>query len=120
MSNLGNKEIMAQNIKRMLNHRGITMSDLARELDIPATTIFGWCKAETYPRIDRIEQMANFFGVQKSELVEDEQTVRNAKAALVQKAFADRPGMVQLFSAMENATEEELAQAVKIIEALRK
>lgn len=70
MSDLGNKEIMAFNIKRLLEKHSMTMKDLSTELNIPYTTVCAWCKAETYPRIDKIEMMANFFGINKADLVE--------------------------------------------------
>lgn len=34
------------------------------------TTVSDWMHARTYPRIDKIEMMANYFGIEKSDLVE--------------------------------------------------
>lgn len=33
-------------------------------------TFSDWVNAKTYPRIDKIEMMANYFGISKSDLVE--------------------------------------------------
>ena len=70
MSDLGNKEILAENLKYYmeLNHKD--RNDIARDLDIPYTTITSWLKAEFYPRIDKIEMLANYFEIKKSDLVE--------------------------------------------------
>lgn len=46
-------------------------NDLAKDLDLPYTTITGWCKGEFYPRIDKIQLLANYFRIQKADLVED-------------------------------------------------
>lgn len=67
---LGNKEIMANNIKRFLNQKGLNPRQMAIELGFKYTTVLDWVNARTYPRIDKIELMANFFGVKKSQLVE--------------------------------------------------
>lgn len=67
---LGNKEIMASNIKRHIDKLGMTVKDFAMTLDFKYTTVLDWVNAKTYPRIDKIEIMANYFGVEKSDLVE--------------------------------------------------
>lgn len=73
MSDLGNKKIMAKNIAYYLKLHGKTRMDLSNDLHIPYTTVTDWLKAKTYPRIDRIELMANYFGIEKSDLVEDKE-----------------------------------------------
>ncbi len=71
MSDLGNKEIFAKNLNyyMLLNHKN--RNDIARDLDLPYTTVTGWCKGEFYPRIDKIETLANYFDIKKSDLVEE-------------------------------------------------
>lgn len=71
MSGLGNKGIMAENINRYMEKKGINAKQLAEILDFPYTTVLSWINAANYPRIDKIEQMADFFGVKKSDLIED-------------------------------------------------
>lgn len=68
---LGNKKVMAQNIKRYMDLNGKTRSDVCEDLGIKYTTLTDWLKGNTYPRIDAIEKMANYFGVSKADLVED-------------------------------------------------
>lgn len=69
-NNLGNKEIMAKNIKRLLDERGMTRTELCNALGFNYSTLADWLHARKYPRIDKIEMMANFFGVSKADLVE--------------------------------------------------
>lgn len=68
---LGNKQIMADNIKRLLSSKGLNPRQLAIALDFKYTTVNDWVNAKTYPRIDKIEMLANFFNVSKSDLVEN-------------------------------------------------
>lgn len=74
MSNLGNKEIMAKNIKKQMAKNNIRPTDICGTLKIPMPTFSDWINAKTYPRIDKIELMANYFGIEKSDLVEDKNT----------------------------------------------
>lgn len=71
MSTLGNKEIMAKNIRRELDSLGLNAKEFSIKLDFKYTTVLDWLHAKTYPRIDKIEKMANYFGIEKSDLVED-------------------------------------------------
>ena len=68
---LENKEIMANNIKRLLEQRGSNGRQLALTLGFKYTTVNDWLNAKSYPRIDKIEKMANFFNVEKSNLIEE-------------------------------------------------
>ena len=71
MSNLGNKITMSNNLKRYLKINNITRSQLSESLGISYSTISDWINGKAYPRIDKIEMMANYFGINKSDLVEE-------------------------------------------------
>ena len=69
-NSLGNKKIMANNIRRHLDSLGLNVKDFATLMNFKYTTVLDWVNAKTYPRIDKIELMANYFKVDKSDLVE--------------------------------------------------
>jgi repressor protein len=71
MSGLGNKEVMAKNIRYYMEKRGLNAKDFSIKLDFKYSTVLDWLNAKTYPRIDKIEMMANYFNIEKSDLVED-------------------------------------------------
>lgn len=71
MSGLGNKEVMAKNIRYYMERKGLNAKDFSIELDFKYSTVLDWLNAKTYPRIDKIEMMANYFNIEKSDLVED-------------------------------------------------
>lgn len=71
MGGLGNKEIMAKNISKYMDKMGIDRNKLSSDLNIKYTTLTDWINGKTYPRIDKIELLANYFGISKSDLVED-------------------------------------------------
>ena len=75
MSDLGNKEIFAKNLKYYmeLNHKD--RNDVCRDLEIPYTTFAEWYNGNIYPRIDKIQILANYFDIKKSDLVEDKSKI---------------------------------------------
>ena len=66
-----NKKIMARNIKRYMDQKGVTNQQLCDALGFKYTTFLDWVKGVTYPRIGKIEAMADYFGILKSDLIEE-------------------------------------------------
>ena len=75
VSGLGNKEIFSKNLKRIMEDRGIERTTLCEKLNFKYSTFSDWYNGNKYPRIDKIEMLANYFGIQKSDLIEDETTL---------------------------------------------
>ena len=91
LNNLGNKETMSHNIQRYMDMHNMKRRDLADFLGVPYTTLCGWLSAETYPRIDKIEKMAQIFGISKSDLVEELRTSRSVRIPVLGRIPAGIP-----------------------------
>ena len=70
MTNLGNKEIFAKNLAYYLERSGKDQKEVAEVVGVAPSTFNEWMKAKKYPRIDKIEMLANYFGILKSDLIE--------------------------------------------------
>ena len=71
MSNIGNKNTMAKNLSLYVERSGKTQKEIAELIGVSPSTFNTWIKGIKYPRIDKIEMMANLFGILKSDLIED-------------------------------------------------
>lgn len=71
MKDFGNKEAMAKNLRYHMLQKGVTPKHLSRDIDIPYTTVRSWLNGDNYPRIDKIEILAEYFGIMKSDLIEE-------------------------------------------------
>ena len=71
MENIWSKEVFARNLKRYIDEKGILQKELADIVGVSTTSINDWVNGKKYPRIDKIEIMANYFGILKSDLIED-------------------------------------------------
>lgn len=65
------KKVLVENLNYYLKRKDKTQTDMARELEFPETTVSNWMKGETYPRPDKIQVMADYFGVKRSDLTEE-------------------------------------------------
>lgn len=113
MSDLGNKEIMAKNLKFYMDKYGKDRNDISNDLNIPYTTVTAWVTAETYPRIDKIEMLSNYFNISKSDLVEDKDRVVNPISQL------EREGVRILFDSAKDLSDEALKEVLDYVEFVK-
>ena len=71
MNTAENKKILAENILYYMDIKGVTKQQLCSSLDIKYSTFVEWIKGRAYPRIGAVEKLANYFGCEKSDLIED-------------------------------------------------
>ena len=65
-----NKEVMAKNIRFYMELYGVNSTEMCKTLGFKQSTFSNWINAKIYPRIDKIEQLANYFNITKADLVE--------------------------------------------------
>ena len=71
MNGMGNKEIFAKNLNYYAELSGKTQKELAEIVGVAPSTYNDWSKGKKYPRIDKIELLANCFRILKSDLIEE-------------------------------------------------
>lgn len=96
MSDLGNKEIFAKNLQYYMEINNKDRNDLSRDLNLPYTTITSWCKGEFYPRIDKIQLLANYFNIQKADLVESKNTLSHSTTSALVFVYGTIPAGIPM------------------------
>ncbi len=64
------REILGENLERLINKKGIDQKILAEEVGVSTASVSNWVSGLKYPRIDKIQLLADYFGVSHSDLVE--------------------------------------------------
>lgn len=65
------KEIFASNLKHLLDIHDLAQVDVAKAIGVSPQTFNTWVKGVAIPRMGKIQALADYFGVLKSELVDD-------------------------------------------------
>ncbi|MCQ2014682.1 helix-turn-helix domain-containing protein [Clostridium butyricum] len=65
------KIIFSKNLKDLLNLNKKTQQDLINDLNLSSSTVSNWCTGQKLPRMSKIELLANYFNVSKSDLLEE-------------------------------------------------
>lgn len=74
MNTVWSKEVFAKNLKRYMDAAGKNQKEMAVIAGVSEPTFSDWINAKKYPRIDKIERLAAYFGILKSDLIEDKMT----------------------------------------------
>lgn len=113
-----NKEIMAKNLLRLMSEKGVTSTDVCKALGYKQNTFSDWINAKTYPRIDRIEELADYFGVSKAALVEEGYYFNPETAKVAQEVFDD-PELRILFDAARDSKPENIRLAAEMLKRFK-
>lgn len=126
MSNIGNKEILSKNLKRYIDQSGKDRRELAEIWGFPYSTVTEWINAKKYPRIDRIEIMADYFGILKSDLIEDKtkehkemQKNNDTIASIIVRMRTD-PTFLDLVETLYKMDEEKILSVRQMLSAFMK
>lgn len=109
------KDIFANNFRKILELRGKTQADVAMDLEITSSTVSDWANAKKYPRVDKMQTLADYLGVLISDLREEKPTpVSESGPSRNVLRLAGRDGSY----VERNLTDEQLAAIKMMIEQL--
>ena len=120
------KEVFAKNLRRHMESKGITQKELAEIIGVSAPTMNDWLQAKKYPRIDKIEKLADYFGVLKSDLIEEKteehfetQKNNNTIASIIVRLRTDSD-FLSLVESLNNMNEEKVKSVKQMLIAFNK
>lgn len=125
MSSIGNKDVLARNLKYYIAKSGKDRRELSKIWGFPYSTVTEWINGKKYPRIDRIEIMANYFGILKSDLIEEkteEHREMQQKNSILTDIVVRMRTDNEFFSLMEGINQlnpEQLASVKQVVSAFR-
>ena len=106
---MDNKNIFATNLKRHMALREKSRKDISEALGISYYTVTDWVKGKKYPRMDKVEMLADYFGILKSDLIE-EKTEEHRQMQQKNSTLAELTVRMR--------TDEEFCSVVKLISEL--
>lgn len=111
MSAIGNKEIFSRNLKHYIDKCGKDRRELAEIWGFPYSTLSEWINGRKYPRIDRIEIMADYFGILKSDLIEEKEKPVTADDGLTE-------GQRKLIAFARTVPEDKAEMILRVIQSI--
>lgn len=97
VESIENKRVFADNLLYFMKAHGKTRSDVSKDLKIGYSALSSWLSATNYPRIEKIEQLAQYFNIEKSALIESklnivppEEIGKHIRSARMSKGFTQK------------------------------
>lgn len=119
MAIIWSKEVFAKNLQHYMNEKGITQKELAEIVRVSPPSVNEWIKAKKYPRIDKIEIMANYFGILKSDLIEDKRMKEQPEEMAVLAASIMRdPDLLDMIIKYKKLSDKNKIAVIQMIENL--
>lgn len=112
------KAIFAKNLNYYMDRKGINTADLSRALSYSFTTVSDWVHGRKYPRMDKVQAIADYFGIMKSDLTEERPTAPENGRELPHAKYREvlsEGGMRLLMDADAKLPEEHLEEIVEFI-----
>ena len=123
---MDNKDIFASNLKRYMALNEKTRKDISEALGISYYTVTDWVKGKKYPRMDKVEMLANYFGVLKSDLIENKseehRTMQQKNSTLAELTVRMRSDseFASLIVGINQLNPEQLASIKQVVDAFLK
>lgn len=64
------REIFIENLKHYMNIKQKSQSDISKALDIPLSTVSSWYNGASYPRVDKMQALADYFNISMRNLTD--------------------------------------------------
>lgn len=111
MSNIGNKETFSKNLLYYVKVSGRDQKEIAEYVGVAPSTFNEWIKGKKYPRIDKVEKLANYFGILKSDLIEEKERKTPPKEP---KLTEGEKMLLDLFRRVPEEKQELVLQMIRV------
>ncbi len=120
------KKIFAENLRYFLELADKTQTDLQRYLKVSSSTVSDWIHGAKMPRMDKIQSICNWLGIQKSDLLEEKSRppksdyyVDPETIELAQELYQN-PEMHMLFDAVRTSSASDLKNFYDMIMLMKR
>ena len=116
------KEVFARNLNKYLERSGKTQKEVAQAIGVIPTKFNTWCLAQALPRMGKVQLLADYFGINKSDLIEDNSDTEyylDAETAKKAQEIFENKQLSLLFDAARDADPEDLETVHTMLMALK-
>lgn len=113
------KEVFARNLRKYLEANNKQPVDIVNDLGVPFSTVSNWINGVKLPRMGKVELLAEYFGIQKSDLLEekvDAPYYLNDETRELAQFLFDNPEYRVLFDASRKVRKEDIEFVKELID----
>lgn len=113
---------MYEVFESLLKKENVTATDVSRETGIPRSAFTDWKKGRSTPKIDKLQKIADYFGVSMEYLSTGKQSedyYLNDETAQIAQEIFDDPNLRALFSAARGVKPEQMKLAEQMLKQFK-
>lgn len=80
MTDLEQKKIFSRNLLNCLNSNNKSQKEVADAIGVSPQTFNTWCQGIALPRMGKVQRLADYFEIEKSDLIEDRKITKESVA----------------------------------------
>lgn len=115
------KQIFIKNLSHYMSMNDLTQKEVADAIGVSPQTFNTWMQGIALPRMGKIQALADYFGIKKSDLIDDKENgyyFNDETAKLAQQLFEDKQ-LRMLFDAARDSKPEDLQMAADLLRRLK-
>lgn len=101
MSDDVQKKIFTKNLNSYIEQRGKTQLEIAKSIGVSPQTFNTWCKGIAIPRMGKVQALADYFHINKSDLIEEK------------KQDYETPAILQYYNVLNDLGKKEATKRVE-------
>ncbi len=116
--------LFSKNLNYYLDKNDKTQLDLANHLGVSTSAVSAWCRGIKIPRMDKVDAMCKYFGIKRSDLMEDKSDMPdhvsyylNDETAKVAQEIFEKDKV--LFDVYRSSDKDRLIEYAKRLKSLR-
>lgn len=126
MSDEAQKRVFAKNLNKYLSTSGKTQKEVAEAIGVIPSTFNTWCQGIALPRMGKVQALADYFNINKSDLIEDKPETDvndhyyfNDEAREMAQFMFENPEYRVLFDASRKVKKEDIEFVKQMIDRMR-
>lgn len=77
-------KVFSENLNNLISKNEKTQNEVANAIGVLPQTLNTWCTGKAYPRPDKVQLLADYFHIRKSELIEEQDFIKSTTENLNQ------------------------------------
>ena len=121
------KKIFSKNLNHYMEINQKTQTDIINDLGFNKSAVSTWCNGTRLPRMDKVEALAKYFGINRSDLIEEKDNAETSDEPyylndetrqIAQEAF-ENPELRTLFHVARDIPPERLKAHIEFMKSLK-
>lgn len=121
------KKIFSKNLNHYMEINQKTQTDIINDLGFNKSAVSTWCNGTRLPRMDKVEALAKYFGINRSDLIEEKDNTETSDEPyylndetrqIAQEAF-ENPELRTLFHVARDIPPERLKAHIEFMKSLK-